>query len=356
MPHTVNHILQDRAIRHAVFLERLKTSEQKEILRFLNRNVLPDIEDRIRSTLASTPKMQRPRGLKSTKRLAGMYATIQKIIKEGTTQAYKISRDSTAEVAKFESEFQLKLLKDTIPLDVSLSTPDSQVLRSSLISQPFQGETLKGWWSSVNSSAQAEIQRQLNIGLALGESINDIAARLFSADASAFSKMRNHATAITRTAVNHATTQAREETYKNNANVIKSVRYVATLDARTTDICASLDGREFKIGQGPRPPLHIRCRSTTVPITKSWKELGFNFKDTTDAQRASMDGAVPAKLTYRDWLSQQPKSVQNKVLGKGRAEIFRNDPRSPDKAFDRFVDDRFESVPLSKLKELEGMA
>jgi SPP1 gp7 family putative phage head morphogenesis protein len=46
----------------------------------------------------------------------------------------------------------------------------------------------------------------------------------------------------------------------------KKYRYVATLDSRTSSICAALDGREFEYGKGPMPPQHFNCRSTTVPI------------------------------------------------------------------------------------------
>ena len=38
----VNQVLLDRAIRHAVFLERYKTTEVNQMLAFLNRDVFPE--------------------------------------------------------------------------------------------------------------------------------------------------------------------------------------------------------------------------------------------------------------------------------------------------------------------------
>jgi len=356
MPHTVNEILQDRAIRHAVFLERLKTHEANQVLNFLDTDVLPDLQRRIDNVLAATPNLTRSKGIKSTKRLQAMMAGVERVLKESTDQIYNKSRDEFFQVAEMEAKFQAKMLDDAFPVDVGITLPATQILHSAVVSNPFQGNTLRGWWNNVNIVTQAQIQSQLNIGLTFGESNEQLATRLFGIQGgSVFNKLRRNAVTITRTAVTAATTQAREATYKANGSVIKGVRYLATLDARTTDICASLDGRVFKIGQGPRPPLHMRCRSTTVPITKSWQELGFNFKDLNEGQRASMNGLVPERLNYRQWLAGQSKKVQNQVLGKSRAAIFRADPRNPDQAFDRFVDDNFKSVSLADIKKAEGL-
>jgi hypothetical protein len=128
---------------------------------------------------------------------------------------------------------------------------------------------------------------------------------------------------VVRTATNHFTTQAREITYAENADVVKGVRWVSTLDTRTSFTCIDLDGRVFEPGVGPRPPAHYNCRSTTVPILKSWKELGLSLPDSPAGTRASMDGQVPSTLTYRDWLSRQPTGIQNEVLGPKLGPLFR---------------------------------
>jgi len=43
--------------------------------------------------------------------------------------------------------------------------------------------------------------------------------------------------------------------------------WVSVLDSGTTDICRSLDAKTFEVGKGPKPPMHVRCRSTTAPYT-----------------------------------------------------------------------------------------
>lgn len=84
------------------------------------------------------------------------------------------------------------------------------------------------------------------------------------------------------------------------------------------------DGQVFKIGDGPRPPAHLGCRCTTVPITKSFREMGFDVDDLPPGTRASMNGQVPATLKYPEWLRRQTADVQNEALGLERAKLFRN--------------------------------
>jgi hypothetical protein len=64
----------------------------------------------------------------------------------------------------------------------------------------------------------------------------------------------------------------------------------------------------------------------SVPVLKSWKELGsvVDIPEFKPATRASMDGQVPADLSYADWIKQQPFARQVEVLGETRARLLRD--------------------------------
>ncbi len=142
---------------------------------------------------------------------------------------------------------------------------------------------------------------------------------------------------------------AREEVFKVNKKIVPKVQYQATLDDRTTVVCINLDGKVFETGKGPRPPVHFQCRSTVVPIVPSWQEFGVS--DPPPATRASMNGAVPDKVTYREWIAKQPKSVQVKVLGKKKAELF----RSGRVKIERFSSRGLKPLTLKKIARREGI-
>ncbi len=54
----------------------------------------------------------------------------------------------------------------------------------------------------------------------------------------------------------------------DSTGVVSAYQYSAILDDRTSDICAGLDGKIFKAGDEPIPPMHFNCRSVLIPITK----------------------------------------------------------------------------------------
>lgn len=65
------------------------------------------------------------------------------------------------------------------------------------------------------------------------------------------------------------------------------------------------------------------CRSTSTPVTKSWRELGIPIDEISPSDRASMDGQVPAETTFASWLQRQSAARQDQVLGPERARLIR---------------------------------
>ena len=119
----------------------------------------------------------------------------------------------------------------------------------------------------------------------------------------------NQVMTIVRTSVNQVQNAASQATYAANQDVTQKYEYVATLDARTSTICGSLDGQRFNYNEGPLPPQHFNCRSTTVPIIDD-DDLRRKFPDT----RPSATGRVPQNTNYATWLKDNP-SIQEKTLG-----------------------------------------
>jgi SPP1 gp7 family putative phage head morphogenesis protein len=56
--------------------------------------------------------------------------------------------------------------------------------------------------------------------------------------------------------------------YFKDSEVVSGYQYSAILDDVTSDICSGLDGKKFKDGDEPVPPMHFNCRSVLIPITK----------------------------------------------------------------------------------------
>ena len=81
---------------------------------------------------------------------------------------------------------------------------------------------------------------------------------------------------------------------------VEEYEFLATLDNRTSKECQSLDGKHFKITDAVvgknYPPMHPRCRSTTISYRK-------NKEDRTRAARDDKGKTykVPANMNYNEW-------------------------------------------------------
>jgi SPP1 gp7 family putative phage head morphogenesis protein len=349
---TVNGDLFDLAVRHQVGLQRVSTATVRKLIALLNR-VDADI----------VAQMQRydpteVSGAWSAKRLEKLLEAVRVVNRDAyNTVGKELTADLKA-LAAYEGVFQASALSSALPIAFDIISPSAEQLFAAVNSRPFQGRILKEWGRDLESGAFAKVRDAIRQGFVEGQTVDQIVRRLVGTRANQFRDgileiNRRSAEAVVRTAINHTANAARQSLYEANADLIGSWRFVATLDAKTSVGCASLDGKTFPIGQGPQPPRHYNCRSSSVPITRSWRELGFDIDELPPGTRASMDGQVPGEMTYNDWLKGQPAEVQDEVLGKTKAALFRDG----DLPLDRFVDDgRAMTLDELRHKETEAFA
>lgn len=359
---TVNGKIYNSAVRHAIYVDRLAAGEAERVVAFLERKLFPDLMAKLGSRLAANAAAGYgvagrafDKGPWTTKRMAQMLSQLDDMIKGGFRGARAELVPRLVDIAKTEAEWMAKLLGSAAPVELGVGLPSAGLLRSIVVARPMQGKLLRDWFTDVSAATRRNVHQAIQLGLAEGETIDQITRRLTGTKALRYTDgiletSRRHARTITRTAVSHTTNHAKEALYDENQDIVKGVQWVSTLDGRTTVQCVALDGQVFDVGKGPRPPAHIQCRSATTPVLKSWKEMGINLKEAPPGTRASMNGQVPAKTTYADWLRQQDHTFQDGVLGKGRAKLFR-DGMDPGK----FVSARGKPLSLAQLRKMEGL-
>lgn len=316
---TVNENLRDFGISHAITLERLKTAESRRILKSLEQTQ-KELEATLAQRLQNIATRGYDTGPATTQRIKQMLAAVKTQVNQGMTKAKDRNIAGSEEIAMMESKSQLKALKEAVPFSLQFVAPSAQILKSIVRQRPMQGAMLENWWKALDKKTTDNIHRALTQGLTQGEAIPAMTKRV--RDVMEISKA--NANTIVRTSVNHVTTQAREITYQENSDVIRAVQWISALDTRTSGFCREHDHKVYPIGEGDRPPGHPNCRSTTIPITRSAKELGIPLKEKEAVQtRASMNGQVPASMTYEQWLATQPADVQDAALGKRNGAKYR---------------------------------
>jgi len=204
------------------------------------------------------------------------------------------------------------------------------------------GQTVEKAFRGLASSQSDLFRKTVRNGLLSGDSTQQIVRNLIGrlhfgqagsvrqiaqAGGSATKMANQQIMTIVRTSINQVSNSASQKVYEANQDVTDKYEYVATLDSKTSAVCARLDGQTFIYGNGPTPPQHFNCRSTTVPIV-NWNSLEKKYptlkrpKETNLITRPSESGRVPQGMTYADWLLKQPRSVQAEVFGKWKSQYF----------------------------------
>lgn len=319
----------DGNIRHAVYLQRYNASVVRKMLALLNRT---DAE--IVARLADMV------GGATARQLDVTLAQIRRLNDTLTTALRTGMYENVAELAQLEAEFQLRLGQSVTGLQ--FEGPTLEQVRAAALSRPFQGVHL-AWaklgehFDELGDRRAALVRDTIRRGFVEGQSVDELVRRLrgtrkLNYRDGLLETSRRTTETMVRTALNHTATAAREEVYKLNDHLIRAVRWTSTLDGRTSAVCRGRDGTLYPPGEGPRPPAHPNCRSTTTPV----------FKGDPD----------PELPTYSDWLRGQDREFVGEVLGRSKAQLFLDGNLS----LDRFIDKSGREYTLAELRERDAAA
>lgn len=383
MAKTANEEILDATVRHQIRLLRFSEGEAQTAAKLLAESDA-ELEALLKTELTDVSEARIRATLKEVRRLRTAVAErIQATLEEDMEG-----------LAGTEASWEGEVLSSAVPVSMTFATVPPSVLKA-VAGSPVNGIPLKGWLGKMTLNDVARIEQQIRLGVLGGETTDQLVRRIRGTKAAGYadgvaSATRREAEMIARTATNHVSTAARQAVWNANADIIKGVRWVATLDGRTSAVCQSRDGEVYAIDKGPRPPAHPNCRSTVAPVldgeeivgtrptitdkrTRRQREIDFRaeahaevgdakWKAMTVAQRDAAIkarrlkwadeniGQAPTSTNYETWLRGQSKEFQDSVLGPTKAGMFRKGA-----TLDKFVDANGKPYSLQQLKaELEG--
>jgi len=262
--------------------------------------------------------------------------------------------DEMQEFAISEGEFELESLKSVAVGDVDFTLPANTQMVAALMKDPLifpdsnKVVLLQPFLDGYKTSQINRLSNIVRTGFATGATVDQMAKAIQQTT----KQSRQANRAIIRTAVNHASATARTLTMEENDDVVIGYQWLSTLDDRTSAPCRSLDGKVFKWSDDykPKPPIHVACRSTTVP------QLADEFVDPDDdakrgAAGSSGRGQVDATTSYYQFLKNQSREFQIDVLGKDRAKLFRDGGLNAKEFAALTVDEKFRPLTLAEMRE-----
>jgi len=294
------------------------------------------------------------------------------------TQGVRLTMaDQLGEAAGFAGQHSLAEHSDILSVggaavNVSFVSLSAEQIRQMFVDTPLGGKTLSAWVDAAfDTTVKDGIKEELNVGMLQGEGYPKLVKRL----SQGFDMLsKEQATTLARTYVQSANVAAMEAVYKQNADVVKRVKWRATLEPGYKNTghgtclrCAALDGKEWALDDTSRPdcPLHARCRCVTTPETNSWRDLGIDIDELEDAARPytmrpdksiGVGGAREIEEygfhqgDYGSWFEKQSDSFKLNAVGPGRLELM----ESGKVKFGDLVDSKGNLLTLEELKRVYG--
>ena len=361
---TTNQQLFDRTIDHAVNLAHYASGVVRRMRALMNR-----ADTKLWGELQAALERLDPAAF-TVQRLDVLLQSVRSLNTQTIADMRVNLERELGNLVGYELEWQHRTLIEVLPArivaDVGITQVTPPQVAAAAMSQPFRGRLLKEWADSLSLQRMNRISDALRIGYVSGDTVDQMVRTLRGTRAQNYrdgllqADYRN-AEAIVRTAVGHTASYARQKFYESNEDLISELRWVSTLDNRTTELCMVRDGLHYTADEDHKPighkvpwaggpgRLHWNCRSTSVPVVKGWKKLGIELPA---LERASMDGATPGDQTYAEWLAKQPASRQDEILGPTRGKLLRVGKLT----VDRFSDDKGRWLTLDQLRIRESRA
>lgn len=305
---TSNKKYQNEQILRQIYLTQYQNGEVNKTL-----NLLDKANAKIKKELVKTSNV-------STK---NRYNQISKTLSE-ISKSLKQNVDeqlNTEDLIQNEINAQTALFKKIGVNDISL--PSEKMIRTAVQFEPFaDNSNYESFLDEIQNGLYNTWDNAIRTGYVTGETTSSIVRRVMGtvakngevADAGLINLLKKSIETNVRTFLQCEANLTRNSFFKENDNLIPRYKYFGTLDRRTCLVCGSYDGKVFKTldeftEKNMQPPIHHNCRCVIL--------ADFGEEET----RASENGQTD-KLTYEDWLNDQPEDVKNEILGETRTRLY----------------------------------
>lgn len=331
-----NDIIADLFTRHGLDLLRVEAGQRKEI-----KALLTELQGDLVAQLARIDPTGPARESFRAKRLQKLLNQVKDTIRASYRQASDTMTGELRELAEIEARFTATAINKGLGVEMataSLSRAQASALVGELL---VQGAPVTEWWSRQAGDTLKRFQDSMRLGIAQGNTSAQLMQRIRGGVRNGepvvgfMEVTKRNADSLVRASTQAVAEKAKESIYDSNADLLSAIAWTATLDQRTTTLCAVRDNLRYTVKDhepiGHSVPwltgpgnLHWGCRSSSRPETKSWRELGFDIDELPPGSRASMNGQIAADINFESWLEKRTKAQQNDMLGSGRADLWRD--------------------------------
>ena len=228
--------------------------------------------------------------LSAKSRISRLDSLKSQIDMELTKLMFRVENDSINALTSVYKDTFIEVTKD-----LGINPVVSRDKIKAVLDRPWSGANFsERLWSNTDKLAQTVKQEIVN-GMIQGINLKTMTKRVSERFETA---KKNDVERLLRTEVNYTLNQATLDGYKEAG--IEKYEFSATLDNRTSQICSELHGNIFEIKNIAvglnYPPMHPRCRSTTIPII-DYDKLIKEGKEELEKNNYTLDDDIKEPLT-----------------------------------------------------------
>lgn len=327
--HGIEHI-----IRNAFLLQQASNSVASD-----NSGILQALfEEIVAELIQLDPTGVQPRYRRD--RIAKLIRRVEKLAPEAYAEWGKNVRNDLARLGVVQGQqayLQLIATLGQAPDLVNRAGPSLNLMKSIIDGRIFEGDLFSEWTKNEARDVVKAFRREVRMGMAREETIDQLVRRIRGRSngrggftGGVMNTTTRKAANLVRTAVTGIANDAHMEVYRANAHVIEALDWIYALDSFTCPTCiARGDAGPYKLDDtsAPKPPAHWSCRcvlTARVNHEKVGVDVGDDIGTRAARNAQGKSVQVPANTTFDAWLKSMPKSVQEDVLGVGRARLFRS--------------------------------
>jgi hypothetical protein len=231
---TVNEQLRDEVVHHQVDLLRYSNHVVRRIIALLNR-VDADLFAQLVAAIDNAGSNA------SVQRLELLLLGVRQINADAYAQLAGELQSELRGLADAELAYQQQLF-EVVPVRLSIAMPTLEQVYAAALARPFQGRLLSEWAQGIEAGRMVRIRDAVRMGIVENQTTQQIVQRIRGTRAKGYGDGlieidRRHAEAVVRTAVQHVAGVVRDSVLEANADLLRAVQWVSTLDSRTSMMC-----------------------------------------------------------------------------------------------------------------------
>lgn len=177
-----------------------------------------------------------------------------------------------------------------------------------ILAVPWAGSDFSSRIWADKDKLTRELMQTLSRGFVRGDSLD----RMTKEFTQRMGVSESRAATLIHTESAHMAAEAAEQGYRETG--VQSYRFEAALDLKTCAVCGALDQREFPLAEHETginyPPLHPRCRCTTVPVT----EFQIGSKRAARNLATGKTEYVEKGMTYEEWRKKYVENAEENAI------------------------------------------